>query len=75
MRYYSFEVAANSGHTAAMLHSMKQFFCLADHHALAKPRFVVMAVAADVVVLAARAFATRSWANSGSVLAVELSHR
>ena len=30
VHYYSFEVAANSGHTAAMLHSMRQFICLAD---------------------------------------------
>ena len=27
---YLFEVAANSGHTATMLHSMRQFLCLAD---------------------------------------------
>ena len=61
VRYYSFEVAANSGHTAAMLHSMRQFLCLADslititlwqNHV-----FIVMAVAADGLVLGARAFA------------------
>ena len=61
VRYYSFEVGANSGHTAAMLHSMRQFLCLADslititlwqNHV-----FVVIAVAADGLVLGARAFA------------------
>ena len=61
VRYYSFEVAANSGHTAAMLHSMRQFLCLADslititlwqNHV-----FVVIAAAADGLVLGARAFA------------------
>ena len=60
-RYYSFEVAANSGHTAAMLHSMRQFLCLADslititlwqNHV-----FVVITVAAGGLVLGARAFA------------------
>ena len=60
VRYYSFEVAANSGHTAAMLHSMRQFLCLADslititlwqNHV-----FIVMAVAAAGLVLGARAF-------------------
>ena len=61
MRYYSFEVAENWGHTAVMLHSMSQFLFLADslitiilwqNHI-----FVVMAVAADGLVLGARAFA------------------
>ena len=61
VRYYSFEVAANSGHTAAMLHSMRQFLCLADslititlwqNHV-----FIVMAVAADGLVLGASALA------------------
>ena len=61
VRYYSFEVAANSGHTAAMLHSMRQFLSLADslititlwqNHV-----FIVMAVAADGLVLGVRAFA------------------
>ena len=75
VHYYSFEVAANSGHTAAMLHSMRQFLCLADSlititlwqdHV-----FLVIAVAADGLVLGARTFAdtvlgkfrscTRSW--------------
>ena len=42
MRYHSFEVAVNSGHAAAILHSMWQFLFswrIDNHHTLAKSRF------------------------------------
>ena len=65
MRYYSYEVAANSGHTAAMLHSMRQLLCLADSLIIItlgqNHVFVVMAVAVDGDVLGARAFADTVW--------------